>query len=228
MSALPEYLALARSHPALFSNPVQGGYLILLEPSEIQAAEVQQRERLRAEGLPEEWATVGIVCQDQYMLLVRDAVRYQNGLLGTYIRYLDVEASPPTVAILPLFHGEVLLIRHFRHATRDWHWELPCGGGEANTSDESSAHRELAEEISGVASRLHSLGHIHPALGMSAERIELFYADLESYGKVDPVEAIAEVKSVSIDEFRRMIREGEITDTVTIAAYTRAALLGLL
>ena len=184
-------------------------------------------ERLRNVGKPSEWARVGIVYQDQYLLLLRDAVRYPDGSLGTYIRSVDQYPGMVGVVILPMYKDHVLLIRHFRHATRTWHLELPRGFGQTVTTEED-AQRELAEEINGTATRLISLGKVYPDTGASSEQVALFYAEVETYGEGELMEAITAVLPTSLPEFERMIRENEISDGFTLMAYARAKTLNLL
>lgn len=228
MSALDDYLAFVKTHPSLFSNPPHGGFEILLDVGEIREAEAQTAERLARKGLPLEWAQVGITYRDQYLFVLRDAVRFPGGFLGSYIRIVGDETKAPGVVVLPLYKEKVLLLRHFRHATRTWHLELPRGFGMKELSNEEMALRELQEEIGGIASRLVSLGQIHPDTGMTSECDELFLAEVESYSDAEAFEGIIEILPTSVLELERLIRENEITDGFTIAAYTRAKLRGLL
>src|ERR1700737_2412923 len=116
---LRAYLAFAKAHPELFANPAQGGFSIILNKSEIRDAEARQARALKESGGSTDWAQVGIAFEDQYQILLRDAVRFPDGSLGTYIRLLSPKPQVLGVAILPVYQGKVLLIRHFRHATRD-------------------------------------------------------------------------------------------------------------
>ena len=228
MSTLADYLAFAKAHPALFVNPQEGGVTILLDEKEIHEAETQMAEWLESKDMPAEWARVGIAFQDQYGMILRDAVRFPGGFLNTYIRFVREEETPPGVIVLPLYQGQVLLIRHFRHATRTWHIEIPRGFGKKGLSSEENAQRELEEEIGATISRLVSLGSMYPDAAASTECDALFYAEVESYGKVETEEAITELLPTSVSEFERMIRENEITDGFTLAAYARAKAQGLL
>lgn len=227
MKSLADYLSFAQAHPALFVNP-PGGFRILLNEEEIREAEAEVARRLEAQGLAVEWAQVGIVYQDQYIIILRDAVRYPDGSLGTCTRFGSEVENAPTVAILPVYQGHVLLIRHFRHGTRTWHLEIPAGFGIKGLSNEENARRELEEEIEASTSRLISLGRVHPDTGSSSDILELFYAEVEAYGEVEVHEGIAGLLKVTGLEFARMIREYEITDMAAIVAYARAKLKGLL
>lgn len=228
MSTLEDYLAFAKAHSTLFANPPEGGITILLNEDEIREAEATVARRLEAQGLPAEWARVGITFRDQYVFLLRDAVRFPGDFLGTYSRLISEEDDPRGVIILPVYQQQVLLIRHFRHATRTWHLEIPRGFGTKGLTSEENARRELEEEIGATISRLFSLGQTYPNTGMTSECDELFFAEVESYGDVEIQEAITELLPTTVSEFERMIRDNEITDGFTLAAYARAKLKGLL
>lgn len=225
---LQDYLAFARANPALFVNPPEGGFIIVLDEAEIREIEAYMAAKLKAKGMPEDWARVGIAFQDQYALLLRDAVRFPDGTPGTYIRFVGSEFAPPGVVVLPIYQDQVLIVRHFRHATRTWHLELPRGFGKPGLSSEQCAREELSEEIQGTATRLIALGTVYPDAGADAGHVDLFYADVASYGTPDANEGIVELLSVTVRDFERMIRENVITDGFTLAAYARAKLQGLL
>jgi len=226
MRTLADYLAFAKAHPALFVNPPGGGFTILLDEAEISEAESQMAQWLKAKGLPTEWAQVGIAFQDQYAMILRDAVRFPNGALGTYTRM--VGDGTPGVIVLPIYRDQVLLIRHFRHATRTWHIEIPRGFGTKGLSSEENARRELKEEIGATISRLVSLGRVYPDTGALSEYNDFFYAEVESYGEIEADEAIVELLPTALSEFERMIRENEMTDGFTLTAYALAKAQGLL
>jgi len=228
MSTLAEYLAFARAHPERFVNPPEGGFMILLGRDEIREVEAQMAQKLQAKGLPTEWAQVGIVYQDQYGMILRDAVRFPDGSLGTCIRSVDEDERAPGVVVLPLYQGQVLLIRHFRHGSRTWHLEVPQGFGIPGLTSEESIRLELQEEISATVSRLVSLGQFHPDTSVGANVIELFYADIESYGDVELQEGITELLPTPVAEVERMIRENEIDNVFLLVTYARAKLQGLL
>ena len=66
------------------------------------------------------------------------------------------------MVVLPFYRGQVLLVRHFRHKLRTWDLEIIQGFGMPGLSSEECARRELKEEIEATASRLVSLGRVHP------------------------------------------------------------------
>jgi|SRR2546421_1623462 len=227
-STLVGYLAFAKAHPEQFVNPPEGGITILLGEDEIQVVEAYMAQKLEAKELPAEWAWVGIVYQDQHGMILRDAVRFPGGALGTYIRFIGNVDGGPSAIVLPLYQGQVLLVRRFHHATRTWHLEIPIGLGMKGLPGEENAHRVLVEEIGATVSRLIPTGKLEEGPGLTESPAELFYADVGSYGELNKHEGITEILQVAIPEFERMMRDSEITDSFTIITYLRAKLQGLL
>lgn len=221
-----DYFALTEQYPDLFRNPGGAGFEILLDEAEIALAEESAAQRLAKVGAPTGWSRVGVAFRDQYLLLLRDAVRYVDGSLGTYIRAVEPGPSCPGVVVLPVWERQVLLIRHFRHATRSWHLEIPRGSGLTQDASES-ALRELAEEIGGSGIRLVELGEIYPDTGLSNGRVALFYAELETYSAPEVMEGITEILPTTMGRFEEMISTGELEDAFCLAAYARAKARGL-
>jgi ADP-ribose pyrophosphatase len=216
MADLTAYLSLVRSRPDLFRNPPDAGITILLDKTQIHKAEESVAHKLRAAGAPAEWAEVGVAFQDQYLLLVRDAVRFADGSLGTYIRAIPPERSFPGVVILPLWRNHVLLIRHFRHAARAWHSELPRGFG-SDPDPHVSARRELTEEIGATGIRLVDLGEAYAEDG--GGRVFYFLANVDMYGKPELHEAITDIMPTPVADFERMISHGKLKDGYLLIAY---------
>ena len=68
----------------------------------------------------------GIVFEDDYIRLLRDAVIFPDGSAGTYIRIVP-RAEESAVAVLTVIGGKILLLRHYRHSLRKAVWESPRG-----------------------------------------------------------------------------------------------------
>ncbi len=226
------YVELKQEHPELFSNQ-DAGIKIILDEQIIGDWQVEYRKKLMEAGDPLDWADIGVVYQDPYLILARDLVQFPNGYLGSYIR----SYSPKTlmggkpVAILPVLAGQVLLLHIFRHATRRWHYELPRGYGEGRLSAEDNARKELAEETGWHSAEMLPLGELHENTGREGLPVYLFLARLsESQRPMEdkPVEeeGIDRIQYTPMPEFESMIRDQIITDGFTIAAYTRARLKG--
>jgi len=221
MSSRSEYFDLVESYPEAFANPPGAGFELLLDEGDIQQAEGDAARTLTESGGSPEWARVGIAYRDQYVMILRDAVRFPSGKLGTYIRLWNPHPDHLGVAMLPVWHRQVVLVRHFRHETRAWHLEIPRGFGTGPDSAES-ARRELREEIGATEARLTELGRFNPGPGATEGSIALYLAEIESYGAPEADEGITEILPVPIPQFERMIADGELTDTCVLAAYARA------
>jgi ADP-ribose pyrophosphatase len=226
-----DYLQLIDSYPDEFKNPPDAnlGIHIATDPAVIDTVEEEMKKRLAAKGLPEQWAEVGVVYQDQYSMIVRDAVFFQPGnKSGTYIRrFTPGEISG--VVILPVYRQSVCLIRIFRHALRRYVLELPRGFSNPGQTSLQNAERELFEEIGGKASHIYDMGSMIENSGMGNAKAVLFYADLEEVGPgSEENEGIEKIVFVPIKEFSEMIRNGSLEDSFTLCAALRAVLLGYL
>jgi ADP-ribose pyrophosphatase len=222
------YDQIRAAFPDAFVNPPDAPIELLLDPAEVSAAEQAMSEALAKEGMSTSWARTGVAYEDQFMLIVRDAVRMPNGRLGTYIRTID-SGQGAGVVILPRHRGKVVVIRHFRHSTRSWHLEIPRGFGTPGRTPEEDVRRELQEEIGVIPTTLESLGVVYPDTGLQGAAVHLFYAEIEDIPTItDDDEGIGAIRFVSPTELSQLIRDGEINDGFTIAAYTRATLRGFL
>ena len=220
--------------PGLFENLEDARYEILSDPPLVTEAESEERKRLRDRGLPESWSRTGVVFEDPYLILLRDAVRRPTGDLGTYVRTLPASGAAGA-AVLPLLDGRIVLLRHFRHATRKWHLEIPRGYGEVGVSAAEQARQELREEIEAEAENLIHLGAFHTNTGIATDQVELFLAEIPALGSPQVAEGIDAIELRTPYEVAQLIRGDAtddflttITDSFTIGAFTRAWLRGLL
>jgi ADP-ribose diphosphatase len=223
------YDDLRESFPELFANPPGAAFEILTDPADVATAEQTRSAELARVGLPPMTAETGVVFMDPYLMVVRDAVRTRSGAYGTYGRMIS-PGNAPGVVVLPRTPDGVVLVNHFRHATRSWHLELPRGfgtpGGE-NAADDAA--RELREEIGVDAGVLHDLGVLYPDTGATSTPVRLFLAEVtDTPMPAGADEGIDAIRIVTPDELGTLIGSGEINDGFTIAAYTRAVLRGFL
>ncbi len=217
------YQELIKERPDLFTNQ-DATLLLITNPYEIEEWEKLKTIQLQAEKKPLEWGKIGIVYNDPYIHVLRDLVKFPSGLLGSYFRIIntaDLNGGKGSV-ILPIFDNKIVLLRQFRHSTRKWHWEIPRGFGEPNTTPEENAKREIFEEIKGIIAKLIDLGPYHSNTGIEGNEVELFLATLNSIGNINQDEGIESFQLFALNKIEEMIRDAEITDGFTIAAFTRA------
>ena len=132
------------------------------------------------------------------------------------------------VVIFPVIDGQILLIRHFRNAIRNWSLEIPRGAPTSGLSVEDNARQEILEEIQGEIQQLEYLGKMENNNGMAAETMHVYFAEVKSAGAPNLAEGIEGIRRVSSGELATMIRKSEVTDCHTIVAYTLAQMNNLL
>jgi ADP-ribose pyrophosphatase len=231
------YEALRRRVPEWFRNE-PGGIEILTDPALVRRARrsAAPKQRRGPLGALRAWAgsvlrpvPTGVVSANRYLWYLRDPVRFPDGRLGLYDRLVPPPESSPGVVVLPLLGdgAEVVLIEHYRHATRDRHWEAVRGFGDPGATGEENVARELEEEISARPTAVTALGGLHPDTGLCAHRVELYAARVEAVGELDEGEAIQRVIAVPPAEAEAMVADGRITDGFTVAVLYRARLAGL-
>jgi ADP-ribose pyrophosphatase len=147
----------------------------------------------------------------------RDRVRLPNGeeSLREYVIH------PGAVVILAfLDNGNLLFERQFRYPLRRVFLELPAGKIDVGEDIQHTARRELLEETGYEATDWTYLGVMHPCIGYSNERIEIFAArGLRRTGppQLDANEFL-EVLELSPATARQAVWDGRITDGKTISA----------
>lgn len=174
---------------------------------------------------------IGVLLQDKYITIIRDLVEFPDGFISGYNRVVNTAAlqeGGSGAVILPVMNKKILLIKIFRHPTRQWSIEIPRGFGEAGLTPEEIAQKEISEEVGGKIKQVVSLGIIHNNTGLDSNNVHLYLAYLDEVGIPREAEGITEILWVTVNEIEKMISNGQITDCFTISAYTRAKLMGLL
>lgn len=229
--AWSRYQALAATRPDLFVNGRDHPIGILTAPEEIEQAREATAARLRAAGHPEEWARPGLHYEDEYFRVLRDPVRFASGKSGMYVRIIppaDTQGSAGA-AILPILgNDKVVLLNHYRHATRQWHIEIPRGFADSGETCEAAARRELKEEIGSEDAAWTALGQMHTNTGLSSDFAHLFLAHVKAWDPSKAKNEESEGLEMPLAQFRSKIASGEITDSFTIAAWARVVASGLL
>lgn len=212
-----DYIELMQNAPEIFGGGSGSGeILIITDPQEI----LETEKELGRE--------VGIVYEDAYIRLLRDAVIFPNHKKGTYIRILS-KNSASAAAVLPVSDGKVFLLRHFRHSLRKWVWEIPRGFGESGLTAAENAGKELWEETGISQAKMQEIGRVCPDSGISGDLISVYLAEIspeENFEVKDEEEAISGWKVFTQEELRELIKNGELTDGFTLSALSLAWLSG--
>jgi 8-oxo-dGTP pyrophosphatase MutT (NUDIX family) len=153
------------------------------------------------------------------MIVREDDIRRQDGSLGSY-GVID----KPTYALIVAQDGDRFrLVEQFRYPIGLRRWEFPQGT--APDGDEPPpaqlAARELREETGLRAESMEVLGQLDVAPGMSSQRGWVFHATGITEGAHERELEEQDMHSAWFfaAQLEAMMRNGEITDAQTIAAW---------
>jgi ADP-ribose pyrophosphatase len=131
----------------------------------------------------------------------------------------EVITHPGSVVVLPVLRdGKILLIRQYRHATRQYLWELVAGRMDPGETPKAAAARELIEETGYRAKRLRVFLDVFPTPGFLEERMYILLAEGLTAGKAQPEEDEKIVShAYNRKQLEEMIRTGKLRDAKSIA-----------
>ena len=145
----------------------------------------------------------------------RDEVVEPGGVRATR----EVITHPGSVVVLPVFaDGRILMIHQYRHATRQFLWELVAGRIDHGENPRKAAARELIEETGYRATRFHVFLDVFPTPGFLEERMYILLAEGLTAGEAEPEEdERITPKTFTPGELELMIRRNKIRDAKSVA-----------
>jgi ADP-ribose pyrophosphatase len=160
------------------------------------------------------------IYQGRIFEVALDRVRLPHGVEHD----MEIVRHPGSVVMLPVPEpGRLILVRQFRYAVGRELWELPAGSLKPGEDPQEAARRECHEEVGLVPATMELLTTLWPTPGFCTERMHFYKCtDLttpESPAAQDEDEHI-EVGTFTLDELRRLIREGDIADMKTVVGLT--------
>jgi ADP-ribose pyrophosphatase len=131
----------------------------------------------------------------------------------------EVITHPGSVVVLPVLpDGRIVMIQQYRHATRQYLWELVAGRMEPGEDPKEAAARELAEETGYRAKRLRVFLEVFPTPGFLEEKMFLLLAEDVKPGPASPEDDEKIVSAVySPKKLEQMIHSGKLHDAKSIA-----------
>jgi ADP-ribose pyrophosphatase len=147
--------------------------------------------------------------------LRRDEVIEPSGVRTTR----EVITHPGSVVVLPVLpDGRILLIQQYRHATRQYLWELVAGRMDPGETPKVAAARELIEETGFRAQRLRVFLDVFPTPGFLEERMFILLAEELTAGEAEPEDDEKIVsRAYRRKQLEEMIRSGKLRDAKSIA-----------
>jgi len=158
--------------------------------------------------------TTKLVYDGRLLKVHEDSVRLPDGKTARreYVQH------PGAAIIIPMLDDEtVLLESQYRYPLKRNFYEFPAGKIDAGEDPLETARRELKEECGYQASDWQHLTTLHPCIGYSDERIELYLArGLEHVGGALDDGEFLELVPLSMREALAWTQTGRITDVKTI------------
>jgi 8-oxo-dGDP phosphatase len=163
--------------------------------------------------------TSRVVYRDEWMSLRVDDIERPDGSRGVY----SVVDKRDFALIIPVEGDGFHLVEEYRYPVGGRYWSFPQGGfaaGHDGTPAEM-ARAELAEETGYTAGRLDHLGRLFGAHGTSSQGYDVFLATDLTQGPPSREHEEQDMRHswVSRSSFEALIRDGQIKDDSTLAAY---------
>ena len=172
----------------------------------------EQLKRMREEKISSKEVYKGIILD-----IFVDQVRLPSG--NTSQR--EVIRHCHAAAVLAIDEkNRVLLEDQFRYPYDDIITEIPAGKGDEGEDYQITAARELEEETGYQAGKMEFLGYFYPSVGYTDEKIGIYLAtELKKKKQHLDEDEVLDYYFLPMEEFEQKIRNGEICDGKTLAAY---------
>jgi ADP-ribose pyrophosphatase len=143
--------------------------------------------------------------------------------------YGKVHFKGLAIGVIPLDeHGNTWLVGQYRFTLNAYSWEIPEGGGDLSVEPVESAKRELKEETGLVAADWSLIQEMHLSNSVSDERALIYLArQLEQRESTPEETEQLVVRKLPFVEACRMVEDGIITDSMSVAGILRLRLMML-
>lgn len=165
-----------------------------------------------------------LVYQNPWISLTEYDVINPNGGKGIYGK---VHFKNIAVGVLVLDeHFNTYLVGQYRFTIDAYSWEMPEGGCLVGLEPLESAKRELLEETGLIAEEWRELLQMHLSNSVSDELAIIYLARQLTQGTAQPEDTEQlQVKKIPFANMVKMVDEGQITDSMTVAAVYKVQLL---
>lgn len=167
--------------------------------------------------------TSAVVYENPWIKVFHEEVVTPKGTDGIYG---VVHFKNTAIGVVPIDNeGNTWLVKQSRYSLNQYTWEIPEGGCPQNEDPLNAAKRELEEEVGLQANQWSELMRMHLSNSVTDELCIVFIARDLHPGKqqLEETEDI-EYKKMPLKEAIEMVKRGEITDGISVAALLRIAL----
>lgn len=141
--------------------------------------------------------------------------------------YGEVHFKNFAIGILPLDEdNNTWLVGQYRFPLKAYSWEIPEGGGPLHEEPLESARRELLEETGLSAAHWQEIQRMHLSNSVSDELAIIYLATglIQGIAMPEETEQLV-VKKVPFEKACQMVLNGEITDSMSVAAIMKVKLM---
>ena len=162
--------------------------------------------------------------QNNWICVYHDEVINPNGGEGIYG---VVHFENLAIGIIPIDeNGYTWLVGQHRYPQNKFSWEIPEGGGPIGIDPLLSAQRELQEEVGLAAEDWQLILNMDLSNSVSDEEALIYLAkNLREVEKQPEETEVLILKHLPFSEAYKMVLEGEITDSLSVAGILKAYLL---
>lgn len=118
------------------------------------------------------------------------------------------------------------LVGQYRFPLQTYTWEIPEGGGPVGKDPLESAQRELLEEVGVIAKNWKLIQQLQLSNSATDEVAFLYLATGLSFQQAQPDEGeVLQLKKIPFEELYHLVKRGEITDSLSVAAVLKVKLM---
>jgi hypothetical protein len=164
------------------------------------------------------------VCQDAAVRVEHNRVRnVATGQHDEMIRVMPLDDSRYVAVVVPvLLDGRLLLVVRYRYAVDRWSLEFPRFDSQTrDTGWKHAAQSSLLKDVGLRATKMTLVGAIQPDAALVATSAVMIVAEgcaQRAARPANPRQLTAGTVAVTADELHRLVRRGEISCGVTLAA----------
>ncbi len=212
----------AKSAKPAKAKAAAAGRAAIAESKNVTIPKIKKGAKTSLAGTAEETARV-IRSETAYrgplFRVVRDRIVEPGGKQGVR----DIIRHNGSVVILAVDSAKsrknpwIVMERQYRHAAKQYLWELPAGTLDPGEEPLAGARRELAEETGYNARKWRPLVEYYASPGFLSESMKVFLAEGLVAGEARPEDdEQIELRLVKLSDLLKMIESGAILDSKTL------------